>query len=133
MHPIGQYGQQLRPVLIVLEFAPLTPKNIKTTKPPGKFKCYATSLDPPPPFAGKWESPRWRQGLKEKCFAVNQCCGSKYNVFIRTRILNFLPNLDPDVMKGMLSPNSFRSNNMFFENWHEASFYKRVQTQKYKF
>ena len=53
MHPIGQYGQQLRPVLIVLEFAPLTPKNIKTTKPPGKFKCYATSLDPPPPLSGK--------------------------------------------------------------------------------
>ena len=39
----------------------------KTTKTPGKFKSYATSHDPPPPLAGKGESPRWRQCLKEKC------------------------------------------------------------------
>ena len=42
--------QQLRPVLLVLELTLLTPIEIieKTTKPPGKFKSYATSLDPPP-------------------------------------------------------------------------------------
>ena len=40
---------QLRPVLIVLELAPLTPIEIrkKDNKTARKFKCYATSLDPP--------------------------------------------------------------------------------------
>ena len=44
--------RHMRPVFIVLELTLLTPIEIikKTTKPPGKFKSYATSL--PPPLAG---------------------------------------------------------------------------------
>ena len=47
--------RHMRPVFIVLELTLLTPIEIikKTTKPPGKFKSYATFL--PPPLGGKWK------------------------------------------------------------------------------
>ena len=40
--------------------------NKKMTKPPGKFKSYAASLNPPPPpfLYGKGVSPSWGQCLK---------------------------------------------------------------------
>ena len=45
----------------------------KTTIPPGQFKSYAESHDPPP-LAGEWESPRWRQCLKETNLILYQIC-----------------------------------------------------------
>ena len=46
--------------------------NKKTTKPTGKFKSYATSLDPPPPpWRGRGSWQKWRQCLKEKFFSLS--------------------------------------------------------------
>ena len=53
-HHGRQPCQQLRPVLIVLELAPLTLRKIKkTTKPPGRIQKLQKCSRPPPPGQGE--------------------------------------------------------------------------------